>query len=90
MHLYVVRIPFQHLGLKRRQLMGGLQARGYITQVHYIPAHLHPFYRKQGYLPGRYPVSEQYYNDCLSIPLFYDLREVSQDKLIASIGELLN
>jgi UDP-4-amino-4,6-dideoxy-N-acetyl-beta-L-altrosamine transaminase len=90
MHLYVVRIPFRQLGLKRHHFMGGLQTRGYITQVHYIPAHFHPFYRQQGYMPGRYPVAEQYFDDCLSIPLFYDLSEASQDQLIASMAELLN
>ncbi|MEQ1772364.1 MAG: UDP-4-amino-4,6-dideoxy-N-acetyl-beta-L-altrosamine transaminase [Burkholderiales bacterium] len=90
MHLYVVRIPFQQLGLKRHQFMGSLQHRGYVTQVHYIPAHYHPFYRQKGYLPGRYPVSEQYFNEGLSIPLFYGLNDEEQDKVIADIKELLN
>jgi UDP-4-amino-4,6-dideoxy-N-acetyl-beta-L-altrosamine transaminase len=90
LHLYVVRIPFNQLGLKRHHFMGGLQTRGFITQVHYIPAHYHPYYRQKGYSPGRYPVAEQYFDDCLSIPLFYDLHEASQDKLIASMAELLN
>jgi perosamine synthetase len=90
MHLYVVRIPFQRLGLRRHHFMRGLQERGYTTQVHYIPAHYHPFYRQKGYLPGRYPISEQYFQECLSIPIYYDLPEASQDGLIAIIAELLN
>ena len=90
MHLYVVRIPFQRMGLRRHHFMRSLQKRGYTTQVHYIPAHFHPFYRQKGYLPGRYPVSEQYFQECLSIPLYYDLPEASQEELISSIEELLN
>jgi perosamine synthetase len=89
-HLYVVRVPFQHIGIQRHQFMRDLQERGYTTQVHYIPVHYHPFYRQQGYLPGRYPVSEQYFNEALSIPLFYDLSETTQDKLLVTITELLN
>ena len=89
MHLYVVRIPFQKLGLDRHHFMRSLQVRGYTTQVHYIPAHFHPFYRQKGYLPGRYPVSEQYFREGLSIPLFYGLSDESQDKVIADIKELL-
>jgi len=90
MHLYVVRIPFQQLGIRRHHFMSRLRDYGYTTQVHYIPAHYHPFYRKKGYLPGRYPVSEQYFDECLSLPLFYGLQEASQDHLVACIAELLH
>lgn len=70
-HLYVLLFDFGKLPLDRARLMIALRQRGIQTQVHYIPVHLHSFYRQTfGYRPGDYPNAEAYYKGCLSIPLF--------------------
>ena len=70
-HLYVLQFDFATLGRTRAQVMTDLRARGVVTQVHYIPVHLQPYYRnKYGYGPGKCPVAEAYYRRCLSLPLF--------------------
>jgi len=89
LHLYVVRIPFRKIGVPRHHFMRNLQNRGFVTQVHYIPVHLHPYYRQKGYAPGRYPISEEYFEEGLSIPLFYGLSDELQSEVVANMKELL-
>ncbi|MEQ8822817.1 MAG: UDP-4-amino-4,6-dideoxy-N-acetyl-beta-L-altrosamine transaminase [Filomicrobium sp.] len=68
-HLFVVHINFEKAGKSRAQLMRDLTARNIGTQVHYIPLHKQPYFaRRYGAL--RLPGAEQYYNTCLSLPLF--------------------
>jgi UDP-4-amino-4,6-dideoxy-N-acetyl-beta-L-altrosamine transaminase len=88
-HLYVLRIDFKSLGLSRAQLMQALKARDIGTQVHYVPVPAHPHYRQLGQRPEVFPNSENYYQEALSIPLFYDLTEHQQENVIAAIGELV-
>lgn len=90
LHLYVVRIPFRKIGISRHHFMRNMQNRGFVTQVHYIPVHLHPYYRQKGYMPGRYPFSEEYFEEGLSIPLFYGLSDELQNEVVANMKELLN
>lgn len=88
-HLYVLRINFEAAGLSRGQLMQELRARQIGSQVHYIPVPTHPYYRKQGFKPQDYPNAQSYYQEALSIPLFYDLTEGQQNIVIAAIEELV-
>lgn len=70
-HLYVLKIDFESLNKTRTQVMQELREQGIGTQVHYIPVHLLPYYRRHfGFKEGDFPVSEDYYNHCLSIPLY--------------------
>ncbi len=88
-HLYVLRINFNSLGMTRGQLMHALRARDIGSQVHYIPVPAQPFYRQMGFVPEDYPVALQYYQEALSIPLFYDLTDEQQDRVISAIKELV-
>ncbi|MBF0247833.1 MAG: UDP-4-amino-4,6-dideoxy-N-acetyl-beta-L-altrosamine transaminase [Alphaproteobacteria bacterium] len=68
-HLYVVLIDFQALGTERARVMTAMRERGVGTQVHYLPVHLQPYYRRLDpnlHLPGAW----DYYRRCLSLPLF--------------------
>lgn len=88
-HLYVLRIDFPATGRTRGQLMKELRARNIITQVHYIPVPSQPFYRAQGCDSRDYPQAQIYYEQALSIPLFYDLTEGEQAQVIRTIKELV-
>lgn len=88
-HLYVLRIDFAATGSNRAQLMGELRVRGIGSQVHYIPVPAHPLYRRLGFKPEDYPHAQKYYQEALSIPLYYDLTDAQQDLVIATIRELL-
>ena len=70
-HLYVLLFDFEKIGIDRARLMLELRSRGIQTQVHYIPVYLQPFFRRNfAFKRSNYPNAEQYYEKCLSIPLF--------------------
>ena len=60
------------------------------VQLHYIPIHLQPFYRKMGFRSGDFPNSEFYAQNVLSIPLFNELKKRDQIRVINTLKELLS
>lgn len=88
-HLYVLRIDYDAAGLSRGKLIQELRLRQIGSQVHYIPVPAHPYYRRLGYKPEDYPNAQKYYQEALSIPLFYDLTDAQQGQVIAAIKELV-
>jgi dTDP-4-amino-4,6-dideoxygalactose transaminase len=69
-HLYVLRLRPEALRIDRDRFIDALTARNVGTSVHFIPIHLHPYYRdKYGYAPGDFPVSLGNFERMLSLPL---------------------
>jgi UDP-4-amino-4,6-dideoxy-N-acetyl-beta-L-altrosamine transaminase len=87
-HLYPVLIDFVGLGKSRAVVMNTLRKRGIGTQVHYIPLHWQPYYRER-YGAISLPGAERYYSQTLSLPLFPQLSEVDQDRVVAELGDAL-
>ena len=74
-HLFTVQVP------RRAELFHTLRARGIGVQVHYIPIHHHPYYRKRSPdYTGALPHCEAYYERALSLPLFpaMEIRDVER------------
>lgn len=70
-HLFVVRLDLARLGCDRRTAFAALRREGIGVNVHYIPVHLHPFYRRRfGTAPGLAPVAEAAYEEILTLPMF--------------------
>src|SRR5262249_36601446 len=70
-HLYVVRLDGARLSCDRATMFAALRREGIGVNVHYIPVHLHPFYRRRlGVGPGLCPVAEAAYESMLTLPLF--------------------
>lgn len=88
-HLYVIRIDYEAANINRGQLIQELRLRQIGSQVHYIPVPAHPYYRRLGFRPEDYPNAQKYYQEALSIPLFYDLTDEQQEMIIAAIQELV-
>lgn len=78
-----------HAPQKRRTLYENLYSAGVFVNVHYIPIHMHPFYKRMGFKKGDFPVSEAYYERALSIPIYYGLTEMEQFKVIHMLKEHL-
>ena len=89
-HLYVVRINFDKIKLSRAELMVLLKKAGIITQVHYIPVTSHPYYESKGYNTEDYKISSQFYDQALSLPLFYSITKAEQDKVIKTIKKYVD
>ena len=69
-HLYVLRLRSERLAITRDQFIEEMTERNIATSVHFIPVHLHPYYRdKYQLLPDRFPVAVDNYSRMLSLPL---------------------
>lgn len=88
-HLYTVQLDFAALGRSRAQVMAALREAGVGTQVHYIPVHLQPWYRRtHGYGPGKCPAAEAYYQRTLSLPLFPAMTDDDVRHVVAAVKAL--
>lgn len=85
-HLYAVRL---HDASRRRAVFDRMRAAEIGVNVHYIPVHLQPDYRRLGFNPGDFPLAEAYYAGALSLPLHARLTEPEQDLVVARLGEAL-
>jgi dTDP-4-amino-4,6-dideoxygalactose transaminase len=74
----------------RREVFEALSAFGIGTQIHYIPVHTQPYYRNLGFERGNFPEAEQYYEEALSLPLYYDLTDEQQDEIVAAVRGILD
>lgn len=88
-HLYVVKL-MPGKTQPRRKVFEFLRAAGILVNVHYIPVHLQPYYRRFGFRPGDFPATEAYYEGALSLPLFYDLSEEAQDYVVDRLRSALS
>jgi len=88
-HLYVVRVKDNSAQAARRQVVDGLRAADIGVNVHYIPVHLQPYYRRLGFKPGNFPQAEQYYREALSLPLYAALTDAQQDRVVAQLKRVL-
>lgn len=78
-HLYTIQVE------NRKEMYDYLKKNGIGAQVHYIPIHLMPYYQELGWKKGDFPIVEQYYDQCLSIPMFPSLTNSEQDLVIELI-----
>jgi dTDP-4-amino-4,6-dideoxygalactose transaminase len=87
-HLYVLRLHASRLHLSRNQFIEELTARNIGTSVHFIPVHLHPYYRdKYGYKPEDFPVAYREYQRIISLPLYPRMSDQDvQDVIEAVLG----
>jgi len=89
-HLYVLLFDFEKIGVERSQFMIELKKRGIQTQVHYIPVYLQPYFRRSfGTKVGDCPNAEQYYQKCLSIPLYPAMTDLDIKKVIHEIKNII-
>lgn len=89
-HLYVLQIDFDKIGKTRVQVMEELKSKGIGTQVHYIPVHTQPFYKKEfGYKEGDFPVAERFYDKELSLPLYPGLSDEEVEQVIDAVRGVL-
>lgn len=82
-HLYVIEVD------NRKGLYDYLREQQVFPQVHYIPVHLQPYYRRQGFKKGDYPYAEAYYEKCLSLPMYHSLTNEDQDFVIDKILQFI-
>ena len=87
-HLYPVRVD---ASLDRAEVFDALRAEGLGVNVHYIPVHLHPYYRSRfGYRGGEFPIAETAYGRLISLPMFHGMTDEDVDDVILAVEKVMN
>lgn len=88
-HLYVIQL-LDTAGISRDQFIGEMAGAGVGTSVHFIPLHLHPYWRDAYALhPAQFPHATQVFNHIVSLPLYTRMTNVDQDRIISAIRTIL-
>ncbi len=77
-HLYVIRLQRSSSQATQEKVFNALTDRGIFVNVHYIPIHTQPYFKRQGFNLGDFPKSESYYNEAISLPIFPGLTHEEQ------------
>jgi len=89
-HLYVLRLNLKELTITRAGMIEKLRERGIGTSVHFIPLHLHPYYKETfGYCPEDFPIASREFERYLSLPIFPGMTGAQIDYVIQSVLEIV-
>ena len=89
-HLYMVRLDLEQLKVDRAKVFAALLAEGIRVNVHYIPAHLHPFYRERFDTgPGMCPVAEAAYERLITLPIFPAMTNRDVGNVIEAVRKVI-
>ena len=85
-HLYPIRLDFAKLTTVRAEIFRAMRAENIGVNVHYIPVHLHPYYKNSfGHQSGEFPVAENAYQGLISLPMFHGMTEGDVQDVIAAV-----
>jgi perosamine synthetase len=90
-HLYIVRLELERLRIDRGAVIEALRRAGIGTSVHFIPLHLHPYYRDRwGTTPEQHPVATREYERVISLPIWPDMAETDVQRVVTALTEILD
>ena len=90
-HIYPIQLDFKKLKTGRRKIFENLHKKGIRVQVHYLPLHLQPFYKKKfGYKKGDFPKAENYYQRAVTLPLFPKMTDIEVNRVIQTVKKIIN
>lgn len=87
LHLYVIKLKLSEIGKSHKKVFDKLRESGIGVNLHYIPVHLQPYYKKMGFKKGDYPNAERYYEEAISIPMFHGMTFEQQDEVVKVLKE---
>jgi len=89
LHLYVIRLNLAELKGGHNKVYQAMQAQNIGVNLHYIPVHLQPYYKRMGFKPGDFPEAEAYYSEAITIPMYPKMTEAQQDHVISALEKAL-
>ncbi len=85
-HLYLLRLNLDRIKISRNQFIEELKARNIGTSVHFIPLHLHPYYRETyGYQPDGFPIANHEYQRVISLPIYSKMSDEDVEDVINAV-----
>src|SRR5262249_50596171 len=89
-HLYPIRLDLSEFRMGRHKIFRALRAEGLGVNVHYIPIHLHPYYRDRfGYKGSEYQVAENAYQELISLPMFHGMKTEDVERVVNTVRKVL-
>ena len=89
-YIYPILVEQERLSINRSQFIEALRAENIGASVHFIPIHLHPYYRDElGYRRGDYPIAESVYDRLISLPLFPHMTEQDVQDVITAVQRIV-
>lgn len=88
-HLYIIRLNLDTLTCTRREFFDALYAEKTRPQVHYLPVYWHSHYENLGYKKGLCPNAEKFYEEAMSIPLYYSLTDKDVEDVITAVKKVV-
>ena len=88
-HLYIVRVDFNKIKKTKKDIFTEMKAKGVCLNLHYIPVHTQPYYQNLGFKNADFPVSEKYYEEAFTLPLYYSLTDEQQEYIVSTLKEVL-
>ncbi len=90
-HLYPIRLNLEKLTADRGQIFRALRAENIGVNVHYIPVHLHPYYRDRfGDRTGEYPIAEDAYGRLITLPMFHGITDEDVSDVVRAVGKVVD
>ena len=88
-HLFIIKLDIRYKYLHKK-LFNYLRSNKIFVNLHYLPIHLQPFYRKFGFKKKQFPIAEKYSETAISIPIYPNLKKKEQIKIINLIKSFFN
>ena len=89
LHLYPVKVDARYTSKTRKAVFESMRSAGIGVNVHYIPVHTQPFYKKFGFKKGDFPNAETYYSQALSLPMYPLLTGNQQSYVVNTLEKVI-
>ena len=87
--IYVIRLPTRNNPDRHRMVFEKLRESGIGVNLHYMPIHLQPDYRRLGFTEGTFPEAEAHGKEAITLPLYTSLSEVEQNRVVRKLRSIL-
>lgn len=88
-HLYVILLKLDKISKTHRQVFEELRKAEIGVNLHYVPVHSQPYYQQLGFSWGDFSQAETYYQEAISLPIYYGLTQEDQDRVVMTLQEIL-
>ena len=89
-HLYVIQLELERLSINRRDFIEALRQKNIGTSVHFIPLHLHPYYRNTfGYRPGDFANASAVFERIISLPIYPKMTDADVNDVVEAVRSIV-
>jgi perosamine synthetase len=88
-HLFIIKLDLERLKINRSQFIEALREKQIGTSVHFIPLHLHPYYRDEfGYKPADFPNASAVFEQIFSLPIYPRMSEPAVERVVEAVENI--